>query len=170
MNVGYPVWSLDFLPQPPKSSQKQYIAVSGHPNDNPQPNLYTPTSSPNSIQIWAVEPHLKNAEGKSYLATTISHSWGSCWGLSFCPYGAYGKGRMGLLAGVFGDGVARVMDIREEWLGTSKEPVHALVTSAAWEYSLGEECLATCVCWKSHTEIAVGCSNGMTLGKSHFSL
>lgn len=168
INVGYPVWALDFLPQPPKSSETQYIVVSGHPTDDPRPSLYAPAPSPNAIQMWAIESDSNQGEGKSYLATTITHSWGSNWGLKFCPYGAYGDGRVGLLAGVFGDGVARVIDVRKEWLGSSKAPVNVLVSAAAWEYSLGERCLATCVCWKSHTEILVGCSNGMTL-KAHFS-
>ena len=165
VNVGYPVWALDFLPQPPKSSGTQYIAVSGHPNDHPRPSLYTPAPSSNVIQIWAVEAHSNKREGKSYLVTTISHSWGSCWGLKFCPYGGYGSGRVGLLAGVFGDGVARVIDVRKEWLGSFTEPVNVLISSAGWEFPMGEECLTTCVCWKSHTEIVCGCSNGLTRPK-----
>jgi hypothetical protein len=159
INVGFPVWALDFLPQPPKS-KTQYIAVSGHPTPDPRPSLYTPAPAPNTVQIWAVEPHSKKGEGKACLATTITHSWGSCWGLKFCPYGACGDGRAGLLAGAFGDGIVRVMDVREEWLGTAKKAVNVAVTTAGWEYSLGDGCLATAVCWKSHTEIVVGCSNG----------
>lgn len=91
---------------------------------------------------------------------TITHSWGSCWGLKFCPYGSCGDGRAGLLAGAFGDGIVRVMDVRQDWLGTAKQAVNVAVTTAGWEFSLGDGCLATCVCWKSHTEIVVGCSNG----------
>jgi hypothetical protein len=71
---------------------------------------------------------------------------------------------VGLLAGVFGDGIVRVMDVREQWLGTAKKAVNIAVTAVGWEYSFGERCLATCVCWKSHTEIVVGCSNGGPMG------
>jgi hypothetical protein len=107
-----------------------------------------------------VEPHKKKSEGSCYLATLICHSWGSCWGLKFCPYGAYGDGRVGLLAGVFGDGVVRVLDIRNEWLGTPAGTINIQVTEAAWEYRLGKDVYATCVSWKSHTEIVVGYSTG----------
>jgi hypothetical protein len=107
-----------------------------------------------------VEPHSTSSEGINYLATLICHSWGSCWGLRFCPYGAYGHGRVGLLAGVFGDGVVRVIDIRDEWIGTADGTVNVSVSEAAWQYSFGDDFLGTCVTWKSHIEIIIGCSNG----------
>jgi hypothetical protein len=89
----------------------------------------------------------------------VCHSWGSCWGLKFCPYGAYGNGRAGLLAGVFGDGVIRVVDVPSEWLET-RETKNMAITEAAWEFSFENDFSGTCVSWKSHTEIIVGCSNG----------
>jgi len=64
-----------------------------------------------------------------------------------------------LLAGVFGDGVVRVVDVRSEWLG-SGETKNVSIAEAAWEFSFGNDFFATCVSWKSHTEIIVGCSNG----------
>ena len=67
---------------------------------------------------------------------------------------------MGLLAGVFGDGVVRVLDVREEWVGSEDETVNLSVMEAAWTFDLGKEVMATCVAWKSLSEIAVGCSNG----------
>ena len=160
INVAQPVWALDFLPQlPSKSPQTQYLAISGHPTFDNHPKIYTRDSCPNVIQIWAVELHSSGSEGRNYLATVIFHSWGSCWGLKFCPYGAFGEGRVGLLAGVFGDGVVRVIDLRSEWLGT-KATVNVSVTEAAWKFSFGNDFLATCVSWKSYTEIVVGCSHG----------
>jgi hypothetical protein len=163
INVGQPIWALDFLPQPPTpdSPQTQYIAISGHPNFENRPKIYVRDSAANSIQLVAIEPHSATSEGRSYLATFISHSWGSCWGLKFCPYGAYGDGRVGLLAGVFGDGVIRVIDIRDEWVGKDRKTICVTVFEAAWEYSFGNDFLGTCVSWKSTTEILVGCSNGI---------
>jgi len=67
---------------------------------------------------------------------------------------------MGLLAGVFGDGTARVIDIRKQWLGGEAETVHVKIDEAGWTFEMGEDVLATCIAWKSHTEIIVGCSNG----------
>lgn len=162
INTGIPVWALDFLPQPPspETPQTQYIAIAGHPSPESRPKLYNRDSSPNAIQLWAVAPHSTSSEGISYLATLICHSWGSCWGLKFCPYGAHGDGRVGLLAGVFGDGIVRVIDIRDEWLGTADGTVNISVSEAAWQYSFGDDLLGTCVAWKSHTEIIIGCSNG----------
>jgi hypothetical protein len=170
INIGFPVWALDFLPQLPpahKSSQAQYIAVAGLTSFNTRQNIYVRELTPNIIQIWALESSAKKGrskkEGKAYLATVISHSWGACWGLKFCPYGAYGKGRMGLLAGVFGDGHVRVLDVRDEWLRNGARCKIIRVSEAAWEYSMGEQFLATCVAWKSHTEIIVASSSGIYL-------
>jgi hypothetical protein len=67
---------------------------------------------------------------------------------------------VGLLAGVFGDGIVRVLDIRSEWIGMNDATVNIQVSEAAWEYKFEQNTLATCVAWKSHTEIVVGCSNG----------
>ena len=67
---------------------------------------------------------------------------------------------MGLLASVFGDGIVRVLDLREEWVGRENATVNISVTEAAWEFDVGKAVMATCVAWKSHTEIVVGCSNG----------
>lgn len=162
INSGHPVWALDFLPQPPlRKSQTQYIVIAGHPSLDARHNLYTRESSPNVIQLWAVKPDTSAPEGSAYLATLICHSWGTCWGLRFCPYGAYGNGRLGLLAGAFGDGTVRVFDVRNDWIGNAEETVNVRVSEAAWEFSFGEF-LGTCVAWKSHTEVVIGCSNGMS--------
>ena len=67
-----------------------------------------------------------------------------------------------MLAGAFNDGNVRVIDVREEWLG-SNETVYVKISEAAWEYSFGEEYSATCFAWKSYTELLVGGSNGTTL-------
>ena len=67
---------------------------------------------------------------------------------------------MGLLAGVFGDGRVHILDVREEWIGSEAETVNISVTEAAWEFDVGKEVMATCVTWKSHTDIVIGCSNG----------
>ena len=73
----------------------------------------------------------------------------------------YGEGRLGLLAGVFGDGIVRVLDVREEWIGSEDGTVNLSVTEGAWEFDFGKEVMATCIAWKSNTEIVVGCSNGV---------
>lgn len=137
----------------------QYVALSGYATFPGDSRLYIKEAGLNVIQLWALDASL-TSEGDCSLSTTICHDWGSCWGLTFCPYGAYGNGRLGLLAGAFNDGVVRVIDIREDWLGQSDEPVYIKTSEAAWEYSFGEEYVATCVAWKSHTEIVVGVSNG----------
>jgi hypothetical protein len=164
VNASQPIWALDFLPQAPsslKSSQKQYIAISGHPSFTPQTRLYVKQPEPSVIQVWSL-----NTRGKAAttceLSILICHEWGTCWDLKFCPYGAYGNGRVGLLAGVFSDGKVHVIDIREEWLNSTTTE-HVRVSQAAWEYSFGEEYIATSLAWKSHTELLVGGSNGISL-------
>lgn len=66
-----------------------------------------------------------------------------------------------MLAGVFGDGIVRVIDVRDDWVGNAEGCVKVSVTEAAWEYSFADGFVGTCVSWKSHTEIVVGCSNGI---------
>ena len=77
---------------------------------------------------------------------------------------------MGLLAGVFSDGIVRIFDIREEWIGSKERTTNISVSEAAWKISIGDEFLATCVAWKSHTEIVVGCSNGNHLVREKLTL
>ena len=79
---------------------------------------------------------------------------------------------MGILAGVFGDGWVRVLDVKGEWIGNVKKGVNVRIEKAMWEQSFGEDALATCVAWKSHHEIIVGYSNGITrlVYKSHIRL
>jgi hypothetical protein len=162
INIGQPIWALDFLPEPPSTStpQTQYLAIAGHPTLQTRPKLYTPESGPNVIHIWAVESHTPKSNGKAYPATTIYHNWGCCWGLKFCPYGASGNGRVGVLAGVFGDGGVRILDIRNDWIGDADKMVNVRIEQPAWEYSCEENALATCIAWKSHAELIVGFSNG----------
>jgi hypothetical protein len=162
INVGQPVWALDFLPQSasPDVPQPQILAVAGHPRFGFSPELYKLESGPNVIQLWAVTTQNPKAEGSTYLATLICHSWGTCWGLKFCPYGAYGNGRAGILAGVFGDGIVRAFDIRNELIGEPGETVNVVISEPAWEYSLENDSFAACVAWKSHFELLVGYSNG----------
>lgn len=118
------------------------------------------------IQIWVLDT--SKSKQNCYLSTVICHDWGSCWELKFCPYGAYGEGRAGLLAGAFNDGNVHVIDVREEWLG-SNETVYVKISEAGWEYSFGEEYSTTCMAWRSYTELLVGGSNGTTflLGPNH---
>ena len=138
----------------------RYLAIAGHPTLQTRPKLYTPEPGANVIHIWAVEQHTPKSNGKTYPVTTIYHNWGCCWGLKFCPYGASGNGRLGVLAGVFGDGVVRVLDIRSEWIGNADKVVNIRIEHPAWEQTCQEIGLATCVAWKSHAEIVVGYSNG----------
>jgi len=163
INIGQPIWGLDFLPDPPSTAKTrtEYLAIAGHPTVQTRPKLYTPESGPNIIHIWAVQPHTPKSNGKTYPVTTIYHNWGCCWGLKFSPYGASGNGRVGILAAVFGDGAVRVLDIRDEWIGNAKKKMDIRVVQPAWEHTLGETALATCVAWKSHTEIIVGYSHGI---------
>jgi len=65
-----------------------------------------------------------------------------------------------VLAGVFGDGAIRVLDIRSEWIGNADKVVNIRIEHPAWEQTCQEIGLATCVAWKSHAEIVVGYSNG----------
>jgi hypothetical protein len=161
INAGFPIWALDFLPQPPYRDlpRPQMLAIAGHPGFDYRPKLYVPESGPNVIQLWALESTDPSFADSTYLATVICHTWGTCWGLKFCPYGASNNGRAGLLAGVFGDGIVRVFDIRNELIGKPGKTVNIEISEPGWEYTF-DDTMATCVAWKSHFEIIIGCSNG----------
>jgi hypothetical protein len=138
------------------------LAIAGHSRFDYRPKLYVPESGPNVIQLWALELSDPSSADSPYLATVICHTWGTCWGLKFCPYGASNNSRAGILAGVFGDGIVRVFDIRNELIGKPGNTVNIMISESAWEYTF-EDSMATCVAWKSHFEIIIGCSNGMVV-------
>lgn len=55
------------------------------------------------IQIW-------KKGNPTTLYATISHDFGCVYDLKWCPFG-YGQGRLGLIAGTFGDGSVRILNI-----------------------------------------------------------
>jgi transcription factor C subunit 6 len=125
LNVGSSVQCLDWAPN---HTNTQYVAIStlqakkmpqqGFSNTAP---AYTPQPGPSSIQIWAVAK--SDIEGEDaylplQLSLVICTEWGHATQLKWCPMPRVAQDNeaesrifLGLLASVWADGCARVLDV-----------------------------------------------------------
>ena len=205
LNVGTRVRCLEWAPN--HDSDTQYLALAvakaSSPNRAALPIEapgFTPSSpAPSSIQIWAfdVSDHSMPSTQPPELQLVLCTEWGEVTQLKWCPVpratrneDALGKISVGLLAGIWRDGCARVLDVQLEKgqkagtsygkfrhypsLGVHGMPTnHSIVKvqSAAFSASSGllpladEEQddirpVATCLTWLSATDLAIGYSNG----------
>lgn len=165
VNVGSKVWCLEWAPN--QSGSNQYLAVSAMPARELVPGQQFKPQHPvaASIQLWRIR---SNAQGvirtdeQPLLDTLLCTKWGDARALKWCPAphrepeGATTL-HLGLLAGVWGDGVLRVLDIRT----TADKGATScrLITKAAFEVS-PPATVFNSVTWVSSTRIAAGCANG----------
>ena len=129
LNVGTRVRCLDWAPN--HHGKLQYLALAvakaststcpATPNEAP---AFTPSSpAPSGVQIWAFETS-NNSAGASRppeLQQVLCTDWGEVNQLTWCPVpraerneDAIGRISVGLLAGIWGDGCARVLDVQLE--------------------------------------------------------
>ena len=129
LNVGARVRCLDWAPN--HHGKFQYLALavakastSTCPVTPNEPPAFTPSSpAPSSVQIWAFGA-LNNSTGASRppeLQQVLCTEWGEVKQLKWCPVprteengNAIGRISIGLLAGIWGDGCARVLDVQLE--------------------------------------------------------
>ena len=127
LNVGTRVRCLDWAPN--HNSEAQYIALavatastSDHSVTPIEAPAFTPSCpAPSSIQIWAFSAS-KNSTGSTCppdLQLVLCTKWGEITQLKWCPVprdkrneDAFGKIPIGLLAGIWGDGCARILDVQ----------------------------------------------------------
>ncbi|KAF2843637.1 hypothetical protein M501DRAFT_925891 [Patellaria atrata CBS 101060] len=175
-NVGGKPQCINWLPN--HNVSKQYLAVAiftdAAPLDPQVARAFIPTvPSPASIQIWSFNLLEIEGEPRSFddsvsprLEAVICTDWGPIKEFQWCPtlrnvHGNEESIHLGILAGVWGDGKLRILNIdlptRNQAPDTAPQNIH--ITSAAFE-SQAPESIFTCLTWLSYNHIAAGCANG----------
>lgn len=130
MNVGGPIWAMDWHPATAKQPEWNvtYLSIAAHPpcsirNDQiiseeaPDHHYGEQRGGPGLIQIWAVSTDLS----LPYLMYAIAHNGGAVWGLKWCPQECKGMGGIGMLAACFGDGTVQVFHVPRHEFSQSQE-------------------------------------------------
>ncbi|CCI39486.1 unnamed protein product [Albugo candida] len=130
MNVGGPIWAMDWHPATAKQPKWNvtYLSIAAHPpcsirNDQiiseeaPDHHYGEQRGGPGLIQIWAVSTDLS----LPYLMYAIAHNGGAVWGLKWCPQECKGMGGIGMLAACFGDGTVQVFHVPRHEFSQSQE-------------------------------------------------
>ena len=167
LNLGTKIKCTEWAPN--QSETSQYLAISTlHPKELPK-NIapaYTPQPSyPAEIQIWKFAA-TANGSLDSDSAPVLKHVFCTQWGdvktLRWCPApyeqsSTIAARSIGLLAGIWGDGGLRVIDVMDQ-----PEPLttnYLQLEKAAFE-SHPPDTLFTCLTWISANRLAAGCANG----------
>ncbi|KAG8743752.1 hypothetical protein FRC10_011472 [Ceratobasidium sp. 414] len=179
-NAGNPVWGLDWCPTSESFSAKhgfaQYLAVSTIPASPPPSHTGPPPLGPDqfpksAIQIWrfgaSKAPTDKTDLGTATCALIVCLDVPPARMLKWCPLptddadepGKDGEQRkLGILAGVFGDGSITLYAIPEPGnFGT--EPAFIQPPRALVRITL-PDARFTCLDWANSEVLAFGCSNG----------
>lgn len=165
LNLGANVKCVEWAPNQPGSSQ--YLAASTWP-ERRVPKRTAPAYDPqkphpSQVQIWEFAATDMGALDQG-VAPVLKHvlctEWGDIRALKWCP-AAYNpssktKRSIGLLAGIWGDGGLRVIDLMDQPQGLTK---YTRIEKAAFE-AHPPGTIFTRVTWMSGSRIAAGCSNG----------
>ncbi|PGH10444.1 hypothetical protein GX51_00203 [Blastomyces parvus] len=180
LNLGNKVQCVSWAPNCTGSSQ--YLAVAVPILDSQKQSLdgisqgapaFTPSPPyPSAIQIWAFESTKEDGDirqldmtVKPRLRQVICTDAGDIRLLSWCPMGRDERGgdetvesvNIGLLAGVWGDGSVKVLDVQLNKLASEIEYVQ--VHAPAFE-AKPPSTLCTCFCWLSSSDLAIGTASG----------
>lgn len=178
LNVGDKVRCLDWAPN--HNSGLQYLALASselldHAFEEPPrkaPAFSPCPDKPSSIQIWAFSvvdvPENTSTNSTSAapkLKQVLCSDWGDVKQLKWCPMPredgfeeSTGVILIGLLAGVWGDGHTRILDVQMNDEARNST-VYLKINSAAFT-ARSADTICTCVCWLSPTDIAIGHSDG----------
>lgn len=155
LNMGSGTKCLDWAPN--CDGNTQYLALTtGPPRSNPAYTISSPT--PSSIQIWAF------SGDSPEICAMFCSEWGGVMQLKWChiPRTMRKPGEhaqelfVGLLAGIWQDGYARVIDVQ---IG-QKPGMQPIKLDTACFAARISGTLATCLTWLSATDLAIGHSNG----------
>ena len=145
LNLGTPIRCLAWAPN--QSGDTQYLAIATPVTpeaENMKNSAFAPSeSSPASIQIWAFaasrhigKENLMEADRPPKLVHAICTDWGYVKALSWCPMlrdsrdeSARDKISLGLLAGIWGDGYIRVLDVQLHKTSCISSPYGRLANS-----------------------------------------
>ncbi|EGE80194.1 transcription factor tfiiic complex subunit tfc6 [Blastomyces dermatitidis ATCC 18188] len=180
LNLGHKVQCVSWAPNCAGSSQ--YLAVAIPISDSQKQSLdgisqgapaFTPSPPyPSAIQIWSFESTKEDNDVrqldmsvKPRLRQVICTDAGDIRRLSWCPMGRDERGgdeivesvNIGLLAGVWGDGSVKVLDVQLNKLASGTEYVQVHVP--AFE-AKPPSTLCTCFCWLSPSDLAIGTASG----------
>lgn len=164
LNTGARVHSLQWLPR--NDAADQYLAVTvlpERPADHPPfqapvAPAFTPRPAfDTAIQIWRL-PIGDETALQARLSTTLCTSWGDVRSVSFCPMDCDLEERAPLLlAGIWGDGKLRIMEIPDSTL--TEEHQSILIQRAAIEI-VPPDTVFTDLSWMSPRLIAAVTANG----------
>ncbi|KAF7714602.1 Uncharacterized protein PECH_008330 [Penicillium ucsense] len=128
-------------------------------------------SYPCALQLWEFkgEPagpitRTLDMQTSPRLRLLLCTEWGDLRRITWCPMNRAkqasddnaGTKNIGLLAGIWGDGKLRVLDVK---LSSGEATEFVAVRKPAFEAKIPSS-VSTCMTWLSPTDIAVGCSDG----------
>ncbi|KAJ5644904.1 hypothetical protein N7507_010915 [Penicillium longicatenatum] len=180
INIGGKIQCMAWAPN--QDGASQYLAVAALVTDEQKKSYKPPESDrvssflpsppyPGTIQLWEFKSKGAGAQSHTIDMTfgpqprlTLCSDWGDLRRMAWCPMGRQRRGDVdkglidiGLLAGVWGDGKVRVLDVKlQQGSNTLK---YAKIDSPAFE-AMPSSTICTCVTWLSPSDIAVGCGNG----------
>ena len=165
INVGSKVFCSEWAPN--QSGPDQYLAVSALPPRALVPGQQFKPQQPHaaSIQLWRFRANVQGVismDERPFLDTLLCTRWGDVKAIKWCPTphneaADANNISVGLLAGVWGDGALRVLDIRTQ---AGKEATsYRLVSKPAFEVA-PPGTVFNSVTWVNSTRIAAGCANG----------
>lgn len=167
LNLGAKIRCAEWAPN--QSDSAQYLALSTL-QARKAPKGIAPAFTPQQplkaeVQIWkftATSRSSIDSDIAPALKYVICTEWGDIKSLKWCPAphkatSTPTKRSLGLLAGVWGDGGLRVIDLMDQPEPLTTDYIN--VTKAAFE-SHPPDTLFTALTWLSATRIAAGCANG----------
>ena len=177
-NLGDKIQCAEWAPN--QTTKRQFLAVSCNPlrgHEDFRTRFYqsealafTPQKPYKSaIQIWefiADEQGYPNQEIAPLLRQVLCTKWGDVRAFKWCPAprkGATGdksKHSLGLLAGLWGDGKVRIVDIFVSATEQSQSMTEYLYCKSVAFEARPPDTVFTCLTWTSAKGIAAGCANG----------
>ena len=140
---------------------------------------FIPTApSPAAIYIWGFKGLDHPGDTSNYtiaedevpsLELVLCTDWGPVKQFKWCPVpqpiekkGSKTEVSLGLLAGIWGDGTVRVVQVKYDKLrkGSADGETQYLYISKSFFQSKPPDTVCSCVAWLSSSDIAVGCANG----------
>jgi len=154
----------------------QYLAIStlteGEPireRNEEQSPAFSRLPSKSTIQIWRfrVDPETCTPAKEPSIALMLCHDWGPARNIKWCParLNFTDSKVLGYLAGVFADGIGRVLKVvlpqsDDDPTAADADGCDFLKFSApAFECYLPDDIITT-ISWISSTSLAVGCASG----------
>ncbi|KAJ5287570.1 hypothetical protein N7478_003256 [Penicillium angulare] len=180
INIGQKIQCMAWAPN--QDGLSQYLAVSApitseqkkkyQTNANEPSSAFSPSSPyPAAIQIWEFtakavgdQTHTIDMDHKPHFRLALCSEWGDLRQMAWCPMGREKQSAtadesvdIGLLAGIWGDGRLRVLQIKLQPRSDALQIVK--LDSSAFE-ALPPSGVCTSLAWLSPSDIAVGCSDG----------